>query len=136
MGLLSFLAEGEGAVFTKPRSRVLWTVSLHGSLGWLLALQHQSCLWCFVSISRVLPSVSCNSLWQERGLKTNVWLLFQICVGFCRVPKGRGLAKPAQEAAAPLAGSPLGPGCCHTRNTFTHWAQEPAHLQELLAPNL
>lgn len=78
---------------------------------------HQSPkLWCFVSVSRVLPSISCNSLWQERGLKTTVWLLFQICFGLCRVPEGRGVAKLAQETAAPLAGSPLGLGW----NTFTH----------------
>lgn len=38
------------------------------------------------------------------------------CAGY----RGGGVAKPAQEAAAALAGSTLDPGCCHTKNTFTH----------------
>lgn len=127
MGLVSFLAErGRSRVYQAqewgPLDRVpAWLVGMAAGIT-------APKLWCFVSVSRVLPSISCNSLWQERGLKTTVWLLFQICFGLCRVPEGRGVAKLAQETAAPLilAGTPSPPW--HSSCSWGRWALPPGSI--------
>lgn len=55
-----------------------------------------------------------------KRIKNKCLVIIPILCWLVQGTRGWGVAKPAQEAAAALAGSPLDPGCRHTGNTITH----------------